>query len=388
MSSSPNKPRTNSKKRKFKITLHNAVSVKRQKTASDLELERTASTKQPKQKNKIASSKHKQQSNQPQSVEDAPCYETVIDTQCQMVLPNDVEIVLHKLRDEFPANILNPFPLLQNTEHVIYAIPVIALTQIYSLLHDRTFVDEHIDKMKRENKIRHFQVQIERTRRKKAIKGLHTANGNIAQNGNPHSQSSREYYDNGIVDLYVYTDEYELYIARNLQSTFMAETACNEESKRENAFCAGILDKFVSKLMPNYCHHTISKQQLLEYLRIDDEEKKQENNQESKQCERKLAERVIGVLMNCGLIIQYRTENMYSFTYPKANKITRSLQCGRKEIVSFIWKKQYHRTLKKEILMHKMKDSCLDSLFHFRDLLGANIIKQSECATGMLIELS
>eukprot|EP01084_Bolivina_argentea_P051462 94672_1 len=125
-------------------------------------------------------------------------------------LPNDVEIAMNKLHKEFPKNILNPFPLLLNNDNVIYAIPMILLTQIYSLICDHTYVDKCIDKMKRNNEIRHFQIHINKIKRKKIIKDLNISN--IKQNRN--ELAHKQYYDNGIIDLYCYTNEYKLYITK------------------------------------------------------------------------------------------------------------------------------------------------------------------------------
>ena len=292
------------------------------------------------------------------------------------LLPNDVEIAMNKLLNEFPKTMLDPFPMLaakDKDDKKIYAIPVILLSQIYSLIKDHTFVDQCIDKMKRENKIRHFRVQIDKTKRKKIIKDLNTSN--IERNRN--ELAHKQYYDNGIIDLYTFTNQYNNYIIQNLQSQFVSD---NDRDNKDNAFYYKILDKFMNNLLPNFYNHLISKQEIVKYLIdetvvYDDKSKKE------------LIDKTISLLMSCGLILQ-KMDNIYSFSYPKSFKITRSIGCGRKEIISFIWKKKYHETLKKDILLHKMKESCMDSLFHYRDLLGSQIIKETECAAGILVQMT
>lgn len=293
---------------------------------------------------------------------------------------NDVEIIMNKLLNEFPKNILDPYPLLapkDKNDKKIYAIPVILLTQIYSLMDDHTNVDQCIDKMKRENKIRHFRVQIDKTKRKKIIKNLNISN--IERNRN--DLAHKQYYDNGYIDLYSYTKQYNLYIVQNIQSQFcVIDNNHNNEQNMENRFCFKVLDKFMNNLLPKYYNHIISKDEIVRYL-IDDD------IVYDKKSKQQLMDKIISLLMSVGLIIQ-KMDNMYSFSYPKASKITRSIGCGRKEIIQLIWKRKYHEILKKEILSHKMRESCLDSLFHFRDLFGAQIIKQTECATGNLIQMA
>ena len=291
-------------------------------------------------------------------------------------LPNDVEIAMNKLLNEFPKNMLDPFPMLADkdkNDKKIYAIPVILLSQIYSLIKDHTFVDQCIDKMKRENKIRHFRVHIDKTKRKKIVKDLNT---NIERNRN--QLVHKQYYDNGIIDLYAFTNQYNNYIIQNLQLQFVSDN--DQDDNNNNAFYYKILDNFINKLLPNYYNHLISKQEIVKYL-ID------ETIIYDNKSKKEMIDKIISLLMSCGLILQ-KMDNIYSFSYPKSSKITRSIGCGRKEIISFIWKKKYHETLKKDILLHKMKESCLDSLFHYRDLLGAQIIKETECATGILVQMT
>merc|ERR1712113_441887 len=124
-----------------------------------------------------------------------------------------------------------------------------------------------------------------------------------------------------------------------------------------------ILNRFMNELVPHYVHHTISRKELRKYLMVKGDGKQKEKDI------KQWMDGALKLLVRCGLIT-LKMDDLYCFQYPKADRITPSISEGRKEIIGLIRKRRYQQILKKEILRYGMRKSCLDAMFHFRDLLG------------------
>ncbi|ETO18358.1 hypothetical protein RFI_18918 [Reticulomyxa filosa] len=321
----------------------------------------------------------------------------------------------------------NPFqiPIEMKTQVLPkYAIPIFLKSQMYGLLPDRTLVDQCLHYMKRNNILRHFQFKVEpiswapRQLLSKTNGTVLDPNLNIEKNTSVvQSNPTFGYFcDNGILDCFCFTTDLQFLLQHKFaelmsllstdkttttkttttvitaddhnnnnlngkkdQTPLIQHTLCDNHSNEETTNESVHLDHqrwltaFVSQLLPKHCDCTISEAQLLEHLSVDPREPN--------------AKDAITFLINCGLIIASQKHKLYNFTFPNASSIITYVRQARKEMVSILRKKKYFEMPKDEFIFRKLKSSPLGALFHFRDLLGLNVIQEVLTASGTIVKL-
>eukprot|EP01114_Cavostelium_apophysatum_P023228 TRINITY_DN8691_c0_g1_i2.p1 TRINITY_DN8691_c0_g1~~TRINITY_DN8691_c0_g1_i2.p1 ORF type:complete len:340 (-),score=53.78 TRINITY_DN8691_c0_g1_i2:710-1729(-) len=215
--------------------------------------------------------------------------------------------------------------------------PVALLSQIYSVVKNRTVVDKELDAMKRANELRVFKLLTGKS-------------------------------DFGIMATVDYVEA-------------LMSAKENAAQKSPNADLH-IFDVFAKRLLPNYFDVSISKDRLqavlypIQATKATDEEAKET-----------LSEDNITLLVNSGFLLQ-REVNVYWLSIPHAGALLKMLVAGRKEIVSMLKRQKWKELLASEMETKNLRYSSLGVPFHLKDLIGQGVIETVSTTAGNLYRLA
>ncbi|KAH7288881.1 hypothetical protein KP509_31G048200 [Ceratopteris richardii] len=101
-----------------------------------------------------------------------------------------------------------------------------------------------------------------------------------------------------------------------------------------------------------------------------------------------IQERHISLLIKAGLLVrQLAHERSYWLAIPNIGSLLKSLSQGRKELLSLLNRRQYKEVLLSILEKKKLRMSQLDMRFHVRDLLGSGQLFLSHTPAGILVRI-
>uniref|UniRef100_A0A1D2AEX6 Serine/threonine-protein kinase 19 n=1 Tax=Auxenochlorella protothecoides TaxID=3075 RepID=A0A1D2AEX6_AUXPR len=233
----------------------------------------------------------------------------------------DTQAALHILASQFIR------------QHDSHAPPFSMVTQLYTLLPDRTKTDKELDALRLGNQVRLLQLP----------------HGGVAA---------------------VPTDAYSV----SLRSLARPAPAATREAGR-NATRDGpaTAERFLSLVLPRHTGFGLTRTELAEALGP------------------RHAAADLEALLDWGALTRHPTAQTasYIFGLPDAGRCLRSVLEGRLELLTMLQRRWHGETLEAELLRKgRLRRSTLGVLWHLRDVLGAGLVVRRETAVGPMLRLA
>jgi len=222
---------------------------------------------------------------------------------------------LELLRSQFPRVEKSKFP-----------VPVVLKNQLYALVSDRTEVDRELEQLKREGKIRSFNLRLK----------------------------ANEF-------AFMFVDDY------------IAQVEV-ERRKVKQAAHELVFDAFMKNVLPATRSEEYIEKERLRGLLFPGQVASEEQ---------------LWLLVHAGLLIRDMRPEIegYWFSVPNIGAFVEACIKGRKE-VALIFKRQKHQELLQESIKQKLlRSSSLGPLFHVRDLIGQGVLESISTTAGLLLRL-
>ncbi|GLC34310.1 hypothetical protein PLESTB_000743500 [Pleodorina starrii] len=100
-------------------------------------------------------------------------------------------------------------------------------------------------------------------------------------------------------------------------------------------------------------------------------------------------EEQVSLLLHTGCIARHTDGDADAFVLavPGVGKLVKAVLGGRRELLTWLSKRQHHEAPEEQIRKLKLRSSCLPPLYHVRDLVGLGAVKQLDSTCGPVIRL-
>ncbi|KAL6771107.1 hypothetical protein ACKKBF_B33940 [Auxenochlorella protothecoides x Auxenochlorella symbiontica] len=233
----------------------------------------------------------------------------------------DTQAALHILASQFIR------------QHDSHAPPFSLVTQLYTLLPDRTKTDKELDALRLGNKVRLLQLP----------------HGGVAA---------------------VPTDAFSVSL-RSLARP--APAAAREAARNATREGPATAERFLSLVLPRHTGFGLTRAELAEALGP------------------RHAAADLEALLDWGALTRHPTAQTasYIFGLPDAGRYLRSVLEGRLELLTMLQRRWHGEALEAELLRKgRLRRSTLGVLWHLRDVLGAGLVVRRETAVGPMLRLA
>ncbi|KAL6062674.1 hypothetical protein QOT17_012103 [Balamuthia mandrillaris] len=263
-------------------------------------------------------------------------------------LASDTWVGLQILRSQFP---------LLSGDARTPPVPVLLKTQLYAIVTNHTDVDQQLDQLKKDGKLRLFKLL--------SLKDEYAI------------MLQEDYLS--LIDI---TKQRHIDIQKQERANDKEPEECSakakdkEREKEEDSATetsAAIFDIFVRTVASTCCaKESITKAELSNLLFGDGP----------------INETQITMLVNAGLLIRGREEiECFWFSIPSTGPFFSSCLKGRKEVITMLQRTRHKEMFREDLAKRKMRYSFLPPMFHVKDLIGKEVLESVETTAGPLIRL-
>ncbi|MCO5599178.1 hypothetical protein L7F22_053278 [Adiantum nelumboides] len=232
------------------------------------------------------------------------------------IIPSDTEVALRMMHEQFPKI------------DKVLVTPFVLLSQLYSVVKDRTSVDRELEVMKQQRGVRVFK--------------LSTGQDDLA---------------------IMFFDDY-------ISQVNAAKSRLGRKCPQKNLI---IFDWYINHILP--IHNDVG----ITYMHLESLLSK---------FGQKLQENHVSLLITAGLLVrQLADDRSYWLAIPNIGFLLKSLTQGRKELLSLLNRRQYKEILMSLLEKKKLRMSQLGMRFHIRDLVGSGQLCLSHTPAGLLVRI-
>lgn len=264
---------------------------------------------------------------------------------------DDALVALEVLRSQFPVNASRP-------------LPVALMSQIYSLVKDRTEVDRSLDRACKRGEVRMFMA--------------------------PGSSTER---------LVLKIEDYRKSLRDSLKRAAVAQECGwgagltnRQPGRRDREAQQGasvraeiVFERFSSRVLPEHTGLCLSKKDLCRLLDLGSRGAgtKEEGESEGMSEEDK---QVIDLLTKAGAVASRDAFTLW-FTPVGCGTLLHEAVSGREELMTIVGRYKFGEVLVRELSKKRLRGSSLGVRFHLRDMVGRGLVELIETTSGPMVKL-